>query len=53
MIEPSSDWICELEWNNIIDDAIAWPVAQTLPCLHSSQKRFWIFTVTQLDKNVV
>jgi len=31
----------------VIDDHNAQPVAQTLPCLHSSQKMtYWIFIVT-------
>ena len=31
-----------------------WSVAQTSPCLYSSQRRtFWIFTVTQISQNII
>ena len=43
--ESSSGTECYWWWH--------WSVAQTSPCLHSSQRRtFWIFTVTQIMKNI-
>jgi len=38
----------------IVIKTIAWPVAQTHPSVHSSQKRtFWIFKMTQISQKVV